>query len=545
MVHTSLSHARTEVLNTLQRVAQQLVQLVGKKKGIPPNILESAGGRVVPYGSFRLGVYGPGTWPSFATGTYMLTPPGSDIDTLMVGPKHVHRNDFFEHMRELITKAFGADAIGEFTPVTDTSVPIIKTKLVGISIDLIYCSLMVSSVPAGLELTDNALLKGLDETDLRCVNGTRVTDMILQLVPQGKTFRHALRAVKHWAKQRAIYGNIVGFPGGVAWAMMVARICQLYPRATGSLIVSRFFHIMKSWKWPQPVLLTQVDSGPPGIAKVWNPKIYPGDKRHIMPVITPAFPSMCATHNVGHSTLMVIQRELNRASELVNGIFAGTKQWKDLFIPHTFFSEGYKHYISVNSASRTKEAQEIWSGFVESRLRRLVTGLETSQTSVQLAHPFMKGFKRVHHCKNDEEIDAVLQGSLQFQAKDSKTETTDDAKYAKQQAAAQEGSAEKLEMPAAQVESNGDGTESIHTTTFYVGIGLEKGIRSTLHTRTVLILPRCQTARHLMADSGLQANMHRLGSIRFSSELYQGGAYSQLRPSRRCVPPWRAPTSAK
>lgn len=421
-----------------------------------------------------------------------LTSPGSDIDTLMIGPKHVHRDDFFEHMRGLLDKAFGAEAITEFTPVTDTPVPIIKTNLRGINIDLIFCSLQISSVPISLELTDDSLLKSLNEMDLRCVNGTRVTDMILQLVPQAKTFRTALRAVKHWAKQRAIYGNIVGFPGGVAWAMMVARICQLYPRATGSLIVKKFFYIMKGWKWPSPVLLATIPSGPP-IAKVWNPKLYPGDRRHLMPVITPAFPSMCATHNVGPSTLLVIQRELQRASDIVDDIFEkGAKQWKDLFAPHTFFSEGYKHYICVNTASRTKEAQEIWSGFVESRLRRLITGIETSQASVRLAHPFMKGFNRVHRIKNDEEIEAVLRGSLEYQAKDTKTETTEEAADIKQQIAAQE-SADKMEMPNAKAESNADGIDTIYSTTFYVGIGLEKGIPPAQHAALILMLSDAKT----------------------------------------------------
>lgn len=71
---------------------------------------------------------------------------------------------------------------------------------------------------------------------------------------------------------RAIYSNIVGFPGGVAWAMLVARVCQLYPQATGSVIVGKFFRIMNKWNWPQPVLLKQIEDGPLQV-KVWNPKV--------------------------------------------------------------------------------------------------------------------------------------------------------------------------------------------------------------------------------------------------------------------------------
>lgn len=39
----------------------------------------------------------------------------------------------------------------------------------------------------------------------------------------------------------------MGFFGGVAWAMLVARICQLYPNAIAGAIVSRFFRIMYQW----------------------------------------------------------------------------------------------------------------------------------------------------------------------------------------------------------------------------------------------------------------------------------------------------------
>jgi poly(A) polymerase len=46
---------------------------------------------------------------------------------------------------------------------------------------------------------------------------------------------------------RAIYSNVNGFLGGVAWSILVARICQLYPNAVAGAIVSRFFIIMYQW----------------------------------------------------------------------------------------------------------------------------------------------------------------------------------------------------------------------------------------------------------------------------------------------------------
>lgn len=72
---------------------------------------------------------------------------------------------------------------------------------------------------------------------------------------------------------RAIYANVYGFPGGVAWAMLVARVCQLYPQATSAVILSKFFVIMCRWSWPTPVLLKAIEDGPLQV-RIWNPKVF-------------------------------------------------------------------------------------------------------------------------------------------------------------------------------------------------------------------------------------------------------------------------------
>ena len=61
------------------------------------------------------------------------------------------------------------------------------------------------------------------------LNGSRATDEILRLVPDVLTFHAALRCIKLWAKRRGLYNNAMGYLGGVACALLTARICQLYP----------------------------------------------------------------------------------------------------------------------------------------------------------------------------------------------------------------------------------------------------------------------------------------------------------------------------
>lgn len=79
------------------------------------------------------------------------------------------------------------------------------------------------------------------------------------------------------------------------------RLYQL----TDSLV---FYLLFNSRPWPQPVLLKPIEEGPLQV-RVWNPKLYQADKAHKMPIITPAYPSMCATHNVTDSTKAVMLSE--------------------------------------------------------------------------------------------------------------------------------------------------------------------------------------------------------------------------------------------
>ncbi len=210
-----------------------------------------------------------------------------------------------------------------------------------------------------------------------------------------------------------------------------------------------------------------------------------------MPIITPAYPSMCATHNITLSTKTVIMRELDRGGDIADKIFTGQLQWKDLFAKHAFFTDGFKYYLSIIAASRSKEAQHVWSGLVESKVRLLVSNLET-QGSIQLARPFNKGFDRVHHCRDEDEIEAVISGDLKYQAKDIKTETTDTVKDPKHSAAA-EGGADDMTMPVESSEDsiNGEDVHTIYTTTYYVGIELAQGERTVLCFKGSLTLTRC------------------------------------------------------
>lgn len=401
------TNKRMDTLRMLNRANKEFVKEVGRRKGYPQNQIEQLGGKIYPYGSYRLGVFGP----------------GSDIDTLAVSPSVAHRDQFFEFFPDIIKRLAGPENVTQCTIVPEAFVPIIKLIVNGIEIDLIFAALRRETIPPAFELKDNKILEGLDEASIRAVTGPRVTDEILSLVPEHKTFRTALRAIKVWAQNRAIYGNIVGYPGGVAWAMLVTRVCQMYPQAIGATLVHKFFNVFKGWSWPVPVLLKDIEKGP---QRTWNPAIYPGDKRNLMPIITPAYPSMCSTFNVTHSNKAVIVREIERGFKIAGDIFAGKAQWGDLFAKHSFFTKDHKYYLSIIASSRDPEDAKAWAGTVESKVRHFVGFLDGASKMVQLARPFNKQLKREHRIENEEQFLEVRKGDMKYKVAETKeVESTD------------------------------------------------------------------------------------------------------------------------
>merc|ERR1719183_2904586 len=135
-------------------------------------------------------------------------------------------------------------------------------KLRNVDIDLLFARLVVApadgDTPEELAKHDD-VLKDMDEKSVRCMNGFRVADQILKLVPNEEIFRKTLRFIKYWARQRGIYSNVLGFFGGITWSLLVARVCQLYPYYAPSQLVRRFFHVYYQWNWSRPVILKEIE----------------------------------------------------------------------------------------------------------------------------------------------------------------------------------------------------------------------------------------------------------------------------------------------
>ncbi|XP_062574404.1 poly(A) polymerase type 3-like isoform X2 [Saccostrea cucullata] len=362
-----MSH-RMEVLHKINTLVRDWIKDVSRQKNnYPEDKIDAFGGKVCTFGSYRLGVH----------------TKGADIDTLCVAPRHVERTDFFTSFFEILKNT---PEVKDLRAVEEAFVPVIKMTFDGIELDMLFARLALPQIPEDIDLRDESMLKNLNEKCVRSLNGCRVTDEILHLVPNKHSFRMALRAVKLWAKKKGIYSNAVGFLGGVSWAMLVARVCQLYPNAAPATLLHKFFMIIHKWEWPQPVLLKplQHENKYNLSFPVWDPRVNTSDRFHLMPIITPAYPQQNSTFNVTLSTRSIMTEELKGGLEIVSKIYENKDGWSTLFEPSNFFQK-YKHYIVLTASALEEEHYLEWNGYVESKIRLLVGNLERNPC-IKLAH---------------------------------------------------------------------------------------------------------------------------------------------------------------
>lgn len=372
---------REEVLGRLDQIVKVWVRKISRSKGFSEQVVQEANAKIFTFGSYRLGVHGP----------------GADIDTLCVGPRHATREeDFFIELYEMLAEM---PEVTELHPVPDAHVPVMKFKFNGISIDLLYAKLSLWVIPEDLDISQDSILRNADEQTVRSLNGCRVTDQILRLVPNIQNFRTTLRCMKLWAKRRGVYSNVAGFLGGVNWALLVARICQLYPNALPSMLVCRFFRVYTQWRWPNPVMLCAIEEGPLGLP-VWDPRKNPRDRLHQMPIITPAYPCMNSSYNVSSSTLRVMTEEFQRSNQICEELELNKVGWNILFEPYPFF-EAYKNYLEIDISAEGEDDLRKWKGWTESRLRLLTLKIERQTFGMLQCHPHPDDFsdpQRPYHC---------------------------------------------------------------------------------------------------------------------------------------------------
>jgi poly(A) polymerase len=335
---------------------------------------------LLPFGSYRLDCHDP----------------ISDLDLLLVLPQGLaSRADFFQDFAGRVLRHHSG--VSGLCPVPEAFTPVLKFRMDGLAVDLLFVALHRAAGGAkgggelsGADLLDPSFLRGLDEWEVRSLNGVRVAEAILRLVPEPATFSLTLRALKLWARRRKLYSSVLGFLGGVNLAILAAFVCQKYPLATPAALLLAFFRVYARWPWPSPAHPVLLCPLPPPPHPAAGTRPLPPS---LMTIMTPTFPAMNSAHNVGLPQLRRLQEELRRAESLTRPWLLDPRLlrrlqggWRALCAPAPFFAR-FQNFLQVEvwveggkeggGGGQVEEgALERWFGWVESRLRHLVSALE-------------------------------------------------------------------------------------------------------------------------------------------------------------------------
>lgn len=248
-------------------------------------------------GSYRLGVQSP----------------ESDLDIVCQIPTYLSGETFLKSVQKCLEGLCETIQL-----VLDAKVPLLRLKLEGISIDLLYAP-VDENRQSGIDypFAEKADFKSI----IGCWEADFITKFVSDYVPLD-SFRLLLRAVRGWAKSRRIYGNAWGFLGGFSWAILSAWSCQYCDNYNTNVdkLLANFFQSLNQHYWNQPIALTNA-------SKQYSLQL----PRDLLPIMTSIEPCQNTARNVTRSTMKILLSELKQGAELTQEIIAGNLNWTSLF----------------------------------------------------------------------------------------------------------------------------------------------------------------------------------------------------------------------
>lgn len=338
---------RRNVIDKLKQIVTKWIKRVAYQRQLPKNYIRSASATILTYGSYGLGVHNS----------------ESDIDALCVGPSFATLSeDFFIALHNILVSR---PEVSGMLCIKDAKVPLMRFKFEGILIDLPYAQLKVKSVPENVDIFNPYFLRNIDETSWKSLSGVRANKSLLLVVPNVERFQSLLRCVKLWAKRRGVYGNLLGYFGGIHLAVLAAFVCQRNSSASLCALVCAFYKTFALWPWPTPVILED------GITRAFIPI----ETRSLMPIQLPCNPYEYCHSNITRSTYTRIRQEFQRGHMITKNILRTDSSWSMLFELFPY-SKSYWWFVKISLSTMNRDDLSNWVGWVKSRFRCLLLKLE-------------------------------------------------------------------------------------------------------------------------------------------------------------------------
>jgi endonuclease/exonuclease/phosphatase family metal-dependent hydrolase/uncharacterized protein (UPF0248 family) len=284
----------------------------------------------------------------------------SDLDVICPTPDYVAGKRFLARVGECLQGLCDRSQV-----VVDARFPVLRLRVEGISLDLLYTQ--VEAVGGWERLDLHALAPLIKNTKaiIGCWDADLILDRVTERLPIA-AFKLLLTAVRAWAKSRDLYGNSWGFLGGFSWSLLCAYSCINYRGSDFSTesLLTHFFELSSRYDWGEPLALT--DAG-----RAYETQI----PRDWLPIVSSIEPCKNTARNVTRSTAKILQSEFVRGATITSQIIAGKSDWQSLYTPSNLEVE-FATVLTMTIEHPDRAEREKSLGILEACIIGLVIQLE-------------------------------------------------------------------------------------------------------------------------------------------------------------------------
>ena len=195
-----------------------------------------------------------GLWEFLIFGSYALNGNAafeSDIDVICWVLPKITKAMFFTNLFDILVKD---ERISKWVPIRWAKVPIITLECEGVSFYLSFAQIKREYLKnLKEELENEKVIDKFSAAARDTMSGYTSTQKILQMVPWEEKFSFVLRVIKTWARKRSVTSSKIGFPNGVSWAILVAKICIDNNELTKYELIHTFFKHYNEQDWSETI----------------------------------------------------------------------------------------------------------------------------------------------------------------------------------------------------------------------------------------------------------------------------------------------------
>uniref|UniRef100_A0A7S4SMN9 polynucleotide adenylyltransferase n=1 Tax=Alexandrium monilatum TaxID=311494 RepID=A0A7S4SMN9_9DINO len=366
-----------EVLAQIQSACQACVYTAAAAAGRSEPNMESE--QLLPLGAYHLGVMCP----------------DDEVDVLFVVPLVIQLSNFTAMLRHQLEQMADSQPIRTAPSDGLLTAPGLCFAMGGVDVTLLLAQRVPNlPLPTSQSIVPNTA--GLLARE--------ASERILSQTSKAKHFRHLLRFVRYWARQRGIFGSFIGFLGGMSWAICVARVCQSNPQLELAQLTACFFQVLSRWDWRQPVARLGSGAAPDTLALAAansaltesGEGISPGQPN--MTVMLPVEGVVPAAPYLSETTAKFVHKELRRGYKMMqhmqisrplsNDAHPGNQShWCDLYAPARFFNR-HRHYLEFDFMATSPDVFVGWLTWGREQLKDLVHLFESNCSKLVTLRPW-------------------------------------------------------------------------------------------------------------------------------------------------------------